>query len=77
MNTHINVYAYASRLPAVGALPLMMARLLRSIERAVRLRRDRATLSEMPDHLLKDIGISRSNIISVARFQMATTRRQR
>ena len=55
----------------------MIGKSVRSIERAVRLRRDRAILSEMPDHLLKDIGVSRSDILSVTRFhETDSTRRQ-
>ena len=39
-----------------------------SIARIVRIRRDRARLEEFPDHLLRDIGIGRSEIRSITRF---------
>ena len=39
-----------------------------SIARIVRIRRDRARLDEFPDHLLRDIGIGRSEIGSITRF---------
>ncbi len=39
-----------------------------SIARIVRIRRDRAMLDEFPDHLLRDIGIGRSEIRSITRF---------
>lgn len=38
---------------------------LRVLARMVRLRRDRVWLDELPDHLLRDIGIKRSEISSV------------
>ncbi|TIW20766.1 MAG: DUF1127 domain-containing protein [Mesorhizobium sp.] len=36
--------------------------------RIVRIRRDRARLDELPDYLLRDIGIGRSEIRSITRF---------
>ena len=36
--------------------------------RIIRIRRDRARLEEFPDHLLRDIGIGRSEILSITRF---------
>ena len=41
---------------------------LRVIARIVRIRRDRAWLDELPDYLLRDIGIKRSEISSVTWF---------
>ncbi|WP_083354622.1 MULTISPECIES: DUF1127 domain-containing protein [unclassified Mesorhizobium] len=38
---------------------------LRFVARMVRIRRDRAWLNELPDYLLRDIGIKRSEISSV------------
>ncbi|OHV87746.1 hypothetical protein ORS3428_19945 [Mesorhizobium sp. ORS 3428] len=35
--------------------------------RIVRIHRDRATLDELPDYLLRDIGIARSEIRSITR----------
>lgn len=47
-------------------------------EHAYRRRRDRAIVYEMPDYLLKDIGISRSEIDSVVMFgETDLTRRRR
>ncbi|TIX46737.1 MAG: DUF1127 domain-containing protein [Mesorhizobium sp.] len=34
----------------------------------IRIRRDRARLHEFPDHLLRDIGIDRSEIALVTRY---------
>lgn len=39
------------------------------VERAIRMRRDRATLHAMPDHMLKDMGIARCAISSATRFR--------
>ncbi|RWA58762.1 DUF1127 domain-containing protein [Mesorhizobium sp. M4B.F.Ca.ET.190.01.1.1] len=36
--------------------------------RIIRIRRDRARLHEFPDHLLRDIGIDRSEIALVTRY---------
>ena len=41
---------------------------LHSVTRALRIHGDRAHLHELPDHLLRDIGISRSEINSVTMF---------
>ena len=38
------------------------------VQRAIRLWRDRARLHAMPDHMLKDMGISRCEILSSTRF---------
>ncbi|MDX8521575.1 DUF1127 domain-containing protein [Mesorhizobium dulcispinae] len=38
------------------------------LARIVRIRRDRVTLDELPDYLLRDIGIERSEIRSITRF---------
>jgi uncharacterized protein YjiS (DUF1127 family) len=35
----------------------------RFVDHAIRMKRDRAKLEQMPDHILKDIGISRSEIL--------------
>ena len=40
---------------------------LRALARIIRIRRDRAWLEDMPDYLLRDIGIDRSEILSVIR----------
>ena len=39
-----------------------------AIERSYRIRQDRRVLQAMPDHLLRDLGISRSEIDSVTEF---------
>ncbi|WP_404926066.1 DUF1127 domain-containing protein [Mesorhizobium sp. ORM16] len=41
---------------------------LRAIARVIRIRRDRARLCELPDYLLRDIGINRSEIQSITWF---------
>lgn len=38
------------------------------LARLVCIRRDRARLDEFPDHLLRDIGIGRSEIRSITKF---------
>ena len=38
------------------------------LARIARIRRDRARMGEFPDHLLRDIGIGRSEIRSITRF---------
>ncbi|RWD54642.1 MAG: DUF1127 domain-containing protein [Mesorhizobium sp.] len=38
------------------------------LARIVRIRRDRTTLDELPDYLLRDIGIERAQIWSITRF---------
>ncbi|WP_167448986.1 DUF1127 domain-containing protein [Mesorhizobium hawassense] len=38
------------------------------LARIVRIRRDRARLEEFPDHLLRDIGIGRGEMLSITRF---------
>ncbi|TGQ56874.1 DUF1127 domain-containing protein [Mesorhizobium sp. M1C.F.Ca.ET.193.01.1.1] len=40
----------------------------RTVARTLRIRRDRVWLDELPDHLLRDIGISRVEIWSATRF---------
>lgn len=40
----------------------------RFLGRIMRMRRDRAGLCQLPDHLLRDIGIDRSEIASIAQF---------
>jgi uncharacterized protein YjiS (DUF1127 family) len=78
MNTHFSPYPQPSRLPAGGALPQMIGRFIRSVQRAVRPRRHWAIPSEMPDYLLKDIGISRLDILSVTKvIELDSTRRLR
>ena len=62
MNTHANAkrIGIAARPFLLGPLHLLvgLARLLARWERRAR---DRNKLAEMPDHLLRDIGISRSD----------------
>lgn len=47
---------------------------LRILARIIRIRRDRAWLDELPDYLLRDIGIKRSEISSVTWFGGKTDR---
>jgi uncharacterized protein YjiS (DUF1127 family) len=58
----------SSGVAAVGRYPAsgVLGRLVRSIWRSIKIRHTRRQLQTMPDHLLKDIGISRSDIDSVA-----------
>ena len=51
-------------LPVIGAFSLMIGKSMRPVERS--LMRDRS-LQALPDHMLKDIGISRSEILSLTR----------
>lgn len=39
------------------------------VHRAIRMRRDRGRLHAMPDHMLKDMGIARCEILSSTRFR--------
>jgi uncharacterized protein YjiS (DUF1127 family) len=41
------------------------------VQRAIRMRRDRGRLHAMPDHMLKDMGIARCEILSSTRFREA------
>ena len=60
MNTHAKRIRIAARPSLLSPLQLLsgLARLLAEWEHRAR---DRNKLAEMPDHLLKDIGISRSD----------------
>ena len=51
-----------------GIVLTAIDRLLLAFARIIRIRKDRALLDEMPDYLLRDIGISRSDISSATRF---------
>jgi uncharacterized protein YjiS (DUF1127 family) len=57
--------AAAAGHPASGGAGVLR-RLLQSIWRSIKIRHTRRQLQMMPDHLLKDIGISRCEIDSVA-----------
>lgn len=64
--------------PAIGAVLNMIGRGMRSVHRISRIRRGRAQLYEMPDYMLKDIGISRCEIQLATRYGVTDpTRRQR
>jgi uncharacterized protein YjiS (DUF1127 family) len=49
----------------------------RAVTRGLRRQRDRAHLSELPDHLLRDIGIDRFDIASAVRFGRGDVGRRR
>ena len=51
-----------------GIFITVIDRFLHAFARIIRIRKDRALLDEMPDYLLRDIGISRSDISSATRF---------
>lgn len=56
----------------------MLQHQVERIRREMRLRRDRRHLREMPDHMLKDIGISRHEIDAVTAYGLGDpTRRPR
>jgi uncharacterized protein YjiS (DUF1127 family) len=55
----------------------MLQHQIERIRREMRLRRDRRHLREMPDHLLKDIGISRYEIDSVTEYGVSDPTRRR
>lgn len=50
--------------PSLGLLQLGLSA-VRFVAMDLRMRRDRAALNEMPDHLLRDIGLARSDITRV------------
>jgi len=64
-----------SRLP-IGSLWQAAGRLAGFCRHAVETRRGRAQLQKMPDHMLKDIGISRCEILSITRFREEDLRRR-
>ena len=66
--------ADASR--AIRALSQMIGRGRRSMERAIRVRRDRARLHAMPDHMLKDMGIPRCEILPLTNFHETDSARR-
>ncbi|MER9865929.1 DUF1127 domain-containing protein [Mesorhizobium sp. M0136] len=49
----------------VAAIVEMWLAVPRALARIIRIRRDRALLYELPDYLLRDIGINRSEIQSI------------
>jgi uncharacterized protein YjiS (DUF1127 family) len=51
-----------------GIFIMGIDRCLRAFARILRLSKDRAWLEDLPDYLLRDIGIDRSEISSVVRF---------
>ncbi|MDX8466024.1 DUF1127 domain-containing protein [Mesorhizobium sp. VK23B] len=53
------------------SLPGFAGRALRLAYRAMKMRSERAALQAMPDHMLKDIGISRSQIEHYTRVRLA------
>lgn len=66
MNTIITTFQQATPIAAIIGGAAFGA--FGAVARAIRIRRDRAHLHELPDHLLRDIGISRSEIDSVTMF---------
>jgi uncharacterized protein YjiS (DUF1127 family) len=50
------------------ALTDLPSRAWRALSRFFRLRADRALLLELPDEMLRDIGLDRSEIVSVTSF---------
>jgi uncharacterized protein YjiS (DUF1127 family) len=68
MSTIIDACCQPAAVPAGGGLSQILGRGTHFLRRAIRTRRDRAHLYEMPDHMLKDIGISRCEILWVTKF---------
>ena len=75
MNTVIDACNQSFFSRAIGPVWQMIGRGMRFVNRANRIRRGRAQLYEMPDHMLKDFGISRSEILSVTRFRVQDSTR--
>lgn len=73
-----NSFAHAGQSGFAGSASRFARAIYDYAERSHRRRRDRAIMLEMPDYLLKDIGISRSDIESVVMFgESDLTRRRR
>lgn len=73
-----NSFAAASRSGLAASASKVARAMYDQAERAWRRRRDRRHIHEMPDYILKDIGISRSEIDSVVMFgETDLTRRRR
>jgi uncharacterized protein YjiS (DUF1127 family) len=73
-----NTFARASQSGFAASAAKVAHAMYYQAERAWRRRRDRRHIYEMPDYLLKDIGISRSEIDSVVMFgETDMTRRRR
>ncbi|MDX8449425.1 DUF1127 domain-containing protein [Mesorhizobium captivum] len=68
---HANYSALRDRLDAIG----FAKSAIRLAFRALKMRSERAALHEMPDYLLKDIGIGRSEIdhVTSMRFTIANS----
>jgi uncharacterized protein YjiS (DUF1127 family) len=64
--------------PAFSHFAGFIAAACRRIRREIRVRRSICDISEMPDHLLSDIGLTRSEIAYVVRLRISDrTRLQR
>lgn len=78
MSTIFEPFFHLAVAPVTGFMAAAIGDGYRSMARHISIRRARAHLSEMPDYILSDIGISRSEIGSVTRYgETDTTRRAR
>ncbi|MEX0406800.1 DUF1127 domain-containing protein [Aquibium sp. LZ166] len=68
MNTIMNTYQQFAASPATISTANAILAGARMVQRCVRLHNDRAHLNELPDHMLRDIGITRSEIMSITSF---------
>lgn len=73
MNRHGAYHRFFTS-PVVGALSHAIGQSARFVK--CPMKRDRS-LQELPDHVLKDIGISRSEILSLSRFRGSNSTRMR
>jgi uncharacterized protein YjiS (DUF1127 family) len=64
VNAILSPYLQFATAPAVAALSSLVLQGIRFVGCHARRRRDEACLSELPDYILRDIGITRSEIIA-------------
>ena len=75
--TSLSIYGAVRLSRSLGALGGRLAQGLRRLARVIRNRRDAGTLNRFDDHMLADIGLSRSDIHYAARFGRLPRRRIR
>ncbi len=76
MSTIIEPLFHLFVAPVTGFMAAAFGDGYRAMARHIRIHRARAHLSEMPDYILHDIGISRSEIGSVTRYGETDTSRR-
>jgi uncharacterized protein YjiS (DUF1127 family) len=77
MNAVTGARQQSSLSAAANLLFQALRRIMRIASGIYRTRHGRACLYALPDHVLKDIGISRSEILSVTRFRELDSARRR